>query len=52
MLLDELKDTGWANKRGDLAPKAIVFELAQRSESAALPSIRHRSIRGSAAPKM
>jgi outer membrane protein OmpA-like peptidoglycan-associated protein len=31
-LLDELKDTGWANKRGDLAPKAIVFELAQKSE--------------------
>ena len=32
MLLDEIKDTGWANKRGDLTPKAIVFELAQRSE--------------------
>jgi hypothetical protein len=32
MLLDEMKETGWANKRGDLAPKAIVFELAQRSE--------------------
>jgi len=31
-LLDEYNDTGWANKRGDLAPKAIVFELAQRSE--------------------
>ena len=31
-LLNELKDTGWANKRGDLTPKAIVFELAQRSE--------------------
>jgi hypothetical protein len=30
-LLDELKDTGWANKRGDLTPKAIVFELAQTS---------------------
>ena len=35
-LLDELKDTGWANKRGDLAPKAIVFELAQRSEISSL----------------
>jgi hypothetical protein len=32
MLLNETKGTGWANKRGDLAPKAIVFELAQRSE--------------------
>jgi outer membrane protein OmpA-like peptidoglycan-associated protein len=31
-LLDELKDTGWANKRGDLTPKAMVFELAQASE--------------------
>ena len=31
-LLDEVKDTGWANKRGDLAPKVLVFELAQRSE--------------------
>jgi len=31
-LLDEVKETGWANKRGDLTPKAIVFELAQRSE--------------------
>jgi outer membrane protein OmpA-like peptidoglycan-associated protein len=31
-LLDELKDTGWASKRDDLTPKAIVFELAQRSE--------------------
>src|SRR5580698_2050369 len=31
-LLDEFKDTGWANKRGDLTPKAIVFELAQTSE--------------------
>jgi hypothetical protein len=27
-LLDELKDSGWANKRGGLAPKAIVLELA------------------------
>jgi OOP family OmpA-OmpF porin len=36
MLLDELKDTGWANKRGDLAPKAIVFELAQTSEISSL----------------
>jgi outer membrane protein OmpA-like peptidoglycan-associated protein len=35
-LLDELKDTGWANKRGDLAPKSIVFELAQRSEISSL----------------
>ena len=24
-LLDEVKETGWANKRGDLTPKAIVF---------------------------
>ena len=31
-LLDELKDTGWANSRGDFSPKVIVFELAQRSE--------------------
>src|ERR1700677_1136566 len=35
-LLDEYKDTGWANKRGDLTPKAIVFELAQRSEISSL----------------
>jgi len=35
-LLDENKDTGWANKRGDLAPKAIVFELAQRSAISSL----------------
>ena len=36
MLLDEIKDTGWANKRGDLTPKAIVFELAQKSEISSL----------------
>jgi outer membrane protein OmpA-like peptidoglycan-associated protein len=35
-LLDELKDTGWASKGGDLAPKVIVFELAQRSEISSL----------------
>jgi len=35
-LLDELKDTGWASRGGDLAPKVIVFELAQRSEISSL----------------
>ena len=36
MLLDEIKDTGWASPRADFAPKAIVFELAQRSEISSL----------------
>ena len=31
-LLDELADTGWANKRGDLSPKAIVIEMTDKSE--------------------
>ncbi|HSY28653.1 MAG TPA: discoidin domain-containing protein, partial [Burkholderiaceae bacterium] len=31
-LLDELPDSGWANKRGDMSPKAIVIEMTDRSE--------------------
>jgi OmpA-OmpF porin, OOP family len=30
-LLDELPNTGWANKAGDLTPKAMVFEMAEKS---------------------
>jgi len=36
MLRDERKDTGWANGRGDITPKVIVFELAQRSQIGSL----------------
>ena len=36
MLLDEMKDTGWASPRGDFAPKAMVFELAQTSQISSL----------------
>jgi outer membrane protein OmpA-like peptidoglycan-associated protein len=35
-LLDELPNTGWATKAGDLAPKVFVFELADRSEITSL----------------
>jgi len=31
-LLDEVADSGWANKRGDLSPKVIVIEMTDRSE--------------------
>jgi outer membrane protein OmpA-like peptidoglycan-associated protein len=30
-LLDELPDTGWATKEGDLTPKVFVFEMTERS---------------------
>jgi outer membrane protein OmpA-like peptidoglycan-associated protein len=30
-LLDELPNTGWATKTGDLTPKVFVFEMAERS---------------------
>jgi outer membrane protein OmpA-like peptidoglycan-associated protein len=30
-LLDELPDTGWATKSGDLTPKVFVFEMAEKS---------------------
>jgi outer membrane protein OmpA-like peptidoglycan-associated protein len=30
-LLDELPNTGWATKSGDLTPKVFVFEMAQKS---------------------
>src|SRR5580658_6541437 len=30
-LLDELPDTGWATKEGDLAPKVFVFEMVESS---------------------
>jgi outer membrane protein OmpA-like peptidoglycan-associated protein len=35
-LLDELSNTGWATKAGDLAPKVFVFELVDRSEITSL----------------
>ncbi len=35
-LLDELPNTGWATKRGDLTPKIFVFELAEKSEITSL----------------
>jgi len=35
-LLDELPDTGWATKQGDLTPKVFIFELANRSEITSL----------------
>ena len=30
-LLDELPNTGWATKSGDLTPKVFVFEMAEQS---------------------
>jgi hypothetical protein len=36
VLLDELSNTGWATKAGDLAPKVFVFELVDRSEITSL----------------
>jgi F5/8 type C domain len=35
-LLDELPNTGWATKSGDLTPKVFVFELADKSEITSL----------------
>jgi outer membrane protein OmpA-like peptidoglycan-associated protein len=35
-LLDELPNTGWCNKSGDLTPKVMVFELAQKSSITSL----------------
>ena len=35
-LLDELPNTGWATKDGDLAPKVFVFELADKSQITSL----------------
>ena len=35
-LLDELPNTGWATKAGDLTPKVFVFELADRSQITSL----------------
>lgn len=35
-LLDELPDTGWATRDGDLTPKVFVFELATKSEITSL----------------
>ena len=35
-LLDELPNTGWATKAGDLSPKIFVFELADKSEITSL----------------
>ena len=35
-LLDELPNTGWATKSGDLTPKVFVFELADKSEVTSL----------------
>src|SRR5271167_4628002 len=35
-LLDELPNTGWATKNGDLTPKVFVFELAEKSEITSL----------------
>jgi hypothetical protein len=35
-LLDELPNTGWATKAGDLTPKVFVFELADRSQLTSL----------------
>jgi outer membrane protein OmpA-like peptidoglycan-associated protein len=35
-LLDELPNTGWATRSGDLTPKVFVFELADRSEITSL----------------
>jgi len=35
-LLDELPNTGWATKSGDLTPKVFVFEMADNSEITSL----------------
>lgn len=35
-LLDELPNTGWATRDGDLTPKVFVFELATKSEVTSL----------------
>jgi outer membrane protein OmpA-like peptidoglycan-associated protein len=35
-LLDEIPQTGWATKSGDLSPKVMVFELATESQIASL----------------
>lgn len=35
-LLDELPQTGWATKAGDLSPKVFVFELAVQSQITSL----------------
>jgi OmpA-OmpF porin, OOP family len=35
-LLDELPNTGWATKSGDLTPKVFVFELAVKSQIVSL----------------
>jgi outer membrane protein OmpA-like peptidoglycan-associated protein len=35
-LLDELPDTGWCNKQGDLTPKVFVFEMAGKSSITSL----------------
>ncbi|MGA2217171.1 MAG: OmpA family protein [Terracidiphilus sp.] len=36
VLLDELPNTGWATRDGDLTPKVFVFELANKSEISSL----------------
>src|SRR5580658_9923916 len=35
-LLDELPNTGWATRNGDLSPKVFVFELAVQSQITSL----------------
>jgi outer membrane protein OmpA-like peptidoglycan-associated protein len=35
-LLDELPNTGWATKSGDLTPKAFVFEMTEKSSITSL----------------
>ena len=35
-LLDELPNTGWATRDGDLTPKVFIFELANKSEITSL----------------
>lgn len=41
-LLDELPNTGWATKSGDLTPKVFIFEMTEKARSPALPSTRRR----------